>query len=132
MSKLAATLVSGVLLLTAGGCMSTTLGTYAEAAPAVVQMNAAYKQQLENAASQLLYGREIRFTASAFTTSNTLSIERTQAVDNRGLLVNGRETKPEVIVFSLWIDNQQCWLKREDTAKTVTLDAVVCKRVDDM
>lgn len=96
--------------------------------PATLDMSADdNKQTLESAASKLLFGRDVSLLASAFSVSNTVSIERKEANDSRGLPMDGRQinaAKP--IVLSLWVQEQQCWLKREDTGEQVLLDGLRC------
>ena len=127
MNRPVATFLSGALLLVTGGCLSTSadIGEH-HATPAVLDMNLANKQKLESAASQLLYGRKVSFSLSAFAESNMVSIEKVSSRDERGQLLNGRELEPEVIVFSLWKHEQKCWLKRDDTDKRFFLDGVTC------
>lgn len=98
-----------------------------ESVLAVVDKSSANQLELENAASQLLFGRNLNLLPSAFTTSSRVSIERKPSLDERGQPLNGRELNPGVIVFSLWKQGEQCWLKRDDTGKRVLLNGVACK-----
>ncbi|MEM0909619.1 MAG: hypothetical protein AAGJ37_01515 [Pseudomonadota bacterium] len=85
---------------------------------------------LEAALQALLYGRKVSVNKDAFTTANTLIIERTVAKNDRGQLMEGREPMQASIVFSLWTNGGRCWVKRNDTDATVLLapeDKVSCK-----
>ncbi|MBD1390909.1 hypothetical protein IC617_15875 [Neiella sp. HB171785] len=128
MTKLLTALHCSILLLAIGGCMSTVADTN-EPVAAVVASGDANKQALERAASELLFGRQIRFSATAFTDSSRVSIEKNQTRDGQGLPLNGRELQAEVIVFSLWKQAEQCWLKREDTEKQVLVEGVDCQSI---
>lgn len=101
-----------------------------DATPALLDSTTRVKPQLEKAASQLLFGRKIRLSSSAFTTSHTLLVEQKQHKDKHGLPIDGRQMETKAILLSLWTDGQQCWLKRQDTGKQVLLESLRCKAVE--
>ncbi|MBW8190638.1 hypothetical protein K0504_06270 [Neiella marina] len=98
-----------------------------EPVPAVLDESAGNKQALESAASQLLFDRKLSLSPLAFTTSSRVPIEKKQARDAQGKLLNGRELQSEVIVFSLWQQDGECWLQRDDTDQRILLTDVACK-----
>ncbi|WP_087505977.1 hypothetical protein [Neiella marina] len=126
MSRLATVVCAGFSLVALAGCLSTSADAN-EPMPALVEMNSATKQTLERAASELLFGRQLSFSSSAFTTNSKVLIDKKQARDSQGQLLNGRELQAEVIAFTLWKQNQQCWLQRDDTEARVVLNGVSCK-----
>jgi hypothetical protein len=112
-------------ILLSSGCMAT-LPSQPEAA-IVAKVNANQKSQFEQAASQLLFGRSVRIANDAFTQDNKILIERADFVDERGLLLDGRKTDNSAIALTLWLNNGECYLQRDDNGNRVLLADMQCQ-----
>lgn len=98
--------------------------------PAILlSLNDEQKNALQQAASNLLYGRDVKLNNNAFATSATLSIERIAAKDQQQRPIDGRivDTKDKFIELSLWIKSGKCWLKRKDTDISALVEGLNCK-----
>lgn len=92
----------------------------------IPQLNQHQKAVIEGAVSELLYGREVSLANTVFTQDNKLLIERNIAKDQRGLPIEGRLDADSIYLFTLWLDNAVCWLKRNDTNASIPLADVQC------
>jgi len=85
---------------------------------------------ITNAIQKLMFGRKVNIASNAFKEDYKLMIERSPATDDRGQPLNGREPMQPGIVFSLFMDDDRCLLRRDDTDDVVVLepsDKVSCK-----
>ena len=84
---------------------------------------------LQQAASKLLYGRDVQLSNNAFLENASLSIERVAATDRQQRPINGRviDTTNNFIELSLWIKDGACWLKRKDTNESIEIKDIRCK-----
>ena len=117
-----------VLLLTA--CLATSSqNASSQLQPALLKsISAQQKDELQAAASALLFGRKVSLGNNVFTQSHTVSIEQVAASDVKGRPIDGRLLSPEnrVIVLSLWKNNTGCWLQREDNRQQQKLESINC------
>jgi hypothetical protein len=54
-------------------------------------------------------------------------IERADFVDERGLLLDGRKTDNSAIALTLWLNNGECYLQRDDNGNRVLLADMQCQ-----
>lgn len=97
--------------------------------PAILlSSNDLQRKALQQAASKLLYGRDVKLTNSAFLKNPTLSIDRIAANDQQQRPIDGRivDTSNSFIELSLWIKNGECWLKRKDTDESIEIQGLNC------
>jgi len=119
---------NAILIISAllqGACMATVSNA---AVPATIDLSDQDdKLKMQQAASELLFGRSVRFASTAFTLTNKVVIERVAAKDERGLIIEGRNTKNDAIELSLWLENQKCYLRRSDNDTSVLLVWAHCR-----
>ena len=133
----------GSLLLMTLGCsgISSKHSEVNLQAAYIKNLSPAQKEVLEASASTLLFGHAIKFRSDAFSKSNLVKIERIQGLDERGQPLDGRlvdenlnansnsprtEQNTMFIEFSLWLDGDDCWLRRTDTQQQVLVHDVNC------
>ena len=95
----------------------------------IPELNQHQKAILEQAVSELLYGRQVSLANTVFEENNKLQIERNIATDHRGVPIEGRLGADSIYLFTLWLDDTVCWIKRNDTNASIPLEDAQCAAV---
>ena len=120
-------IVCFVAVVVMTGC-KMTLSDDAEAAY-IPKLNQHQKAIVEQAVSELLYGRQVSLANTVFEENNKLQIERNIATDQRGVPIEGRLGADSIYLFTLWLDDTVCWIKRNDTNTSIPLEDAQCAAV---
>lgn len=81
---------------------------------------------LENAIGNLLNSQPVKLADNAFTLKSTVIIESNHPKDSQGNLLDGRDTR-QADTFSLLIEDEECYLKHEQSGQIKQLSNIYCK-----
>ena len=126
-STLPGALLASMLTLTLAVLPACRAWPQAVAVPAVItHPTAASRADLERAVSQALGGGPVRLAGDALTRSPALIVGHAQALDRRGLPLNGRELgRPQH--FRLLRRGSQCELLHLESGRTRVLAHTACR-----
>lgn len=92
----------------------------------IVHPTAASRADLERAVSRAFHGKRVRLAADALTHESLVVVGRAQALDVRGLPLNGRELeRPQH--FRLFLRGSQCVLVHLETGAAQVLTHTTCR-----
>ena len=123
-SKLISRVSVLALGLFAAGCQSMPFASSQSATIPVHSQESLV--ELRQAVKQLLNGRDVLVSASAFTKSNRLIIQRKPIIGPGGRVIDTRvDEKP--MIFELVMADDECYVKRMDTEQTIRLTRANCQ-----
>ncbi|GLR69281.1 hypothetical protein GCM10007852_01890 [Agaribacter marinus] len=106
----------------------STEGNTGEPTPArITELSTNDKKMLQDAARTLLFGRKITLSNTVFSKQNTVFVERRSKQNEQGKIIDGRQREIAAIVLSLWLENGECYLQRNDTKDKVKLNNAGCQ-----